>query len=55
MSDGVPEPGSILSLISNKNIRYEGTLVSIDMESESPSLRLKDGKIECKIIPIPRN
>lgn len=49
MGDGIPEPGSVLSLISNKNIRYEGVLVHIDMDSEAPSLRLKDGMKQIRL------
>ena len=43
MEEGVPQPGSVLSLISNNNVKYVGTLFHIDMDSAQPSLRLKNG------------
>ena len=41
--DQVPKPGSILSLISKSQVRYEGVLDSIDMKSAESSITLSDG------------
>lgn len=44
MSNEIPQPGSIISLISNAQMRYEGTLELINMGPEESSLSLSNGE-----------
>ena len=44
MSNEIPQAGSIISLVSNAQIRYEGTLELIKMAPEESSLSLSSGR-----------
>lgn len=44
MASEMPQPGSLISLVSNAQLRYEGTLELIKMGPEESSLSLSNGK-----------